>query len=209
MSIYIDLDGPILDVSEKHYRVYRKIVIILGGRPLKKQLYWQLKKNRSHTTILHLSKIVDPKNRFEKIWLELIERKSYLKYDRVFPLTKKVLKSVKKHCNLILVTLREHPRNLSWQLKTLGLKFYFDEVLTAKENRGEWLTKYRLIKQSSFLNPDSWLIGDTEVDILTGRKIGLRTIALLSGVRNKKILLNYKPDYILNSLREIWKVLRP
>jgi len=207
-NIFIDLDGPILDVSERHYQVYKQIIFQLGGFPLEKRMYWRLKREKRQHRILQLSKITDKKEKFVKMWLNLIEKRSYLECDRVFPNIKNTLNALKKQYNLILVTLRNHPKNLFWQLKILSLKPYFKDILCQKENKGNWLSKYRLIKGYDFFDPSSYLIGDTEIDILAGKKLKIKTIAVLSGIRDKNILLSYQPDYIIDSLKEIWKVLK-
>ena len=44
--IFFDLDGPILDVSEKYYKVYADILSQKGFRVLSKTEYWDAKRNK-------------------------------------------------------------------------------------------------------------------------------------------------------------------
>ena len=44
--IFLDLDGPVLDVSGRYHRIHRETVEALGGRPLPSPEYWEAKRNR-------------------------------------------------------------------------------------------------------------------------------------------------------------------
>jgi phosphoglycolate phosphatase-like HAD superfamily hydrolase len=194
------LDGPILDVSGRHYLVYKKIVEGLGGRPLNKNTYWALKRNKAGPRlILKLSGIKSQKE-FKKRWMKLIEVRPYLRHDRVWPSVKTSLLKLGERHKLVLVTLRNSPANLKWQLNRLGLKKYFSVVLRKSDNRADWRTKYRLIKKSGELSLPAWIIGDTEIDILAGRKLKMNTIAVTSGIRSRNFLLKTRPDHITDSL---------
>ncbi|MCM8774679.1 MAG: HAD hydrolase-like protein [Candidatus Omnitrophica bacterium] len=209
-SIFIDLDGPILDVSERHYLVYRKIIEELKGTPLSKGRYWNLKKSKiALSKILTLSDLRDKEAIFMDRWLYLIERRSFLIYDRILPETDRILDYLRNNYRLILVTLRRSGNNLVWQLKKIGIRDKFSSVLYPKNlsSDNDRYIKYELIKNNRYLKSDSWIIGDTEIDISLGKKLRINTIAVLSGIRNKKYLLKYKPDVVLNSLKEITKIL--
>jgi len=47
------------------------------------------------------------------------------------------------------------------------------------------------------------MVGDTEADIGAGKLTGLRTAAVLSGIRNREFLLQAQPDSLLNDIREL------
>lgn len=201
-SIFIDLDGPILDISRRHYIVYKNIIKKLGGCPMARKPYWALKRDRADLgRILKLSGLKTRKLNFKRLWLDLIEDNSFLKYDRVFPSAKSALKLLKKEYKLILVTLRKSSLNLRRQLNKLKLRGLFDLILCQSGNNGDWRIKYRLIKNSNELKMNSVVIGDTEIDILAGKRLGIKTIALLSGIRNREALAKYNPDYTAGSLK--------
>lgn len=46
-NIYVDLDGVILDVSERLYQIYRELMMEFGGSCLPKGKYWQMKKTKT------------------------------------------------------------------------------------------------------------------------------------------------------------------
>ncbi len=208
-SLLLDLDGPLLDVSERYYRVYKKIIEKIGGRPLNKKTYWGRKRKKSGLAeILEASAVSKNKcSFFRKEWLAYIEKRPYLCYDRVWPHTRGMLDKLRRRHRIILITMRRSPLNLNWQLRRLNLDGYFDSVLCRGNNQGGWRVKYDLVRTSGLRYPGSFLIGDTEIDILAGKKLGVKTIALLCGIRNKDILKDYKPEHIFNSLKELTRVL--
>ena len=46
MQFFFDLDGTILDTSQRYYSIYYNIVKDLGGSPLTKKVYWDCKSNK-------------------------------------------------------------------------------------------------------------------------------------------------------------------
>jgi phosphoglycolate phosphatase-like HAD superfamily hydrolase len=51
------------------------------------------------------------------------------------------------------------------------------------------------------------IVGDTEDEIKAARKLGGISIAVLSGVRNKKLLSSYEPAYIIKDIRQVMSII--
>jgi phosphoglycolate phosphatase-like HAD superfamily hydrolase len=49
---------------------------------------------------------------------------------------------------------------------------------------------------------DTWMVGDTEADIIAAKTHNLKVIGVLSGIRDREQLLKYQPDYIVANLTE-------
>ncbi|SNZ03489.1 phosphoglycolate phosphatase [Persephonella hydrogeniphila] len=55
-----------------------------------------------------------------------------------------------------------------------------------------------------YSKPDiSVMIGDSEADIKAGKSAGLKTVLVSYGFGNKEIAMKYKPDFVIESLKEI------
>jgi phosphoglycolate phosphatase len=210
MTFFFDLDGPILDVSEKYYRIYSDILSQNGFKVLTKSEYWNAKREKVAEKEILQKSMAEPF--FEKYQYEralLIESDPYLVYDKLQDSAVQILESLSKGNVLVLVTLRTLPEQLHKQLDYLNLKKYFTQILTsAEETQPRWEIKYRLIR--SFIEKQethtSILIGDTETDILAGRNLGFKTIAVLNGIRSNRALKEAEPTYIINSIREILNI---
>ena len=91
---------------------------------------------------------------------------------------------------------------------SLGIVDYFTDVLSSGEDiQPRWMIKYNLI--GGYLaherDPSYTLISDTESDIKAGNALGLRTIAVLNGIRNKALLMMSNPDLICNTVTDLLK----
>ncbi|OGU80496.1 MAG: hypothetical protein A2W11_13970 [Ignavibacteria bacterium RBG_16_35_7] len=205
--IFWDLDGPILDVSEKYYRVYYDILSEHNCSQLDKDEYWQLKRQRIPTNeILNYTKCKITLNKFHELWLNKIETPGYVKYDILQKGAFELLKKLHLRESMVLVTLRKSREILEKQLMDLNLSIFFKDVLSSgDERRPKWKVKYNLINE--YLNGEigdkNIIIGDTETDIITGNELGLKTIAVLNGIRTTELLTILNPDFICNSVEDL------
>lgn len=205
--ICIDLDGPILDVSERYYRVYSDTLNLIGIAPLNKESYWRLKRNKvSEPEILAQSGTSDLVKEYLEARAKRIESAEYLLFDQVWPGTPDTLKVLRSRSALVLVTMRKSRKLLDQQLARLNLLEAFDCVLAAGDDsvandRGE--QKARLVRDR-YGNEDlvGWFVGDSETDIHSGRLLGLRTAAITFGIRTMDHLSAVSPDVVLDGLAD-------
>lgn len=202
MAIFFDLDGPILDVSDRYFRLHRYIVEQSGGKVIDKATYWRMKRNRqSLSVLLSMTGSRISQEAYRVQWLYNIESLDYLQYDTLIPGAREELERLCKCYTLILVTLRQRRENLLIQLKELCLDPFFTAVIsTDGVLTNAWNTKQRLICESGFVNEPSLVVGDSEGDIRAGKALGLKTVAVLSGIRNHESLAEERPDFILENL---------
>ena len=62
-------------------------------------------------------------------------------------------------------------------------------------------------KQMAAINNLVAMVGDTESDIILVNELGIISIGVLSGIRNKTMLDRYEPAYIINSVVNIEEIL--
>jgi phosphoglycolate phosphatase len=207
MNIFFDLDGPILEVRFRHYRVYQENVRTLGGQALPLEVFWEAKRERLADAIL-VERTGLPPSRLEEFRRqrhELLESEAFLAEDLVQPEMDAVLGDLAKRHPLFLVTLRRNRAALERQLDHLNLKRFFQKILSGQEsNTQPWTVKTGLIRASGVqYGPADWIIGDTETEILAGRDLGLRTVAVTNGIRSESILRSHQPDYLLPNAQKI------
>ncbi len=205
-NIFFDLDGPILEVRERYYRVYREFVIGKGGIPLPIDEYWENKRNNvSLDALLKLSKCerVDAAE-FKRHLAIYREDPSFLKFDKLQPEIITILSRLSQNYTLYLITLRRKKENLLRQLEELGILRYFKEVLTTTPTtEDKWSHKAELLKKNHLQDQAGIIIGDTPTEIIAGKKTGLTTIAVSNGIRTEEILLQAGPHLIIDSVKEI------
>lgn len=209
LNIFFDLDGTLIDISKKHYSVYREIVESLEGKPLEQKKYWRLKRaKKSVDGILNKSKLKNENQKllFQELFKDKIEQVKNLKFDTLFKNTIKLLTKLKKNYNLYLLTIRESKKNTYLQIDWLGIKKIFKEIIIGHSEQLGYLYKEKLLARKQYGKYDV-VVGDSEADILAAKKLGLISIAVLSGIRNRKYLESLKPTYILENLNSLPKIL--
>lgn len=207
-ACFCDLDGPLLEVSEKYYRAYADIIVEQGGQPIVKECYWELKRQRTPATeLLRLSAVpLLPVNLFIGNWAARVESRDYLLFDRLQPGAADTVDLLAERYALVLVTLRRSRELLLWQLAEVGLLSKLAAVLSSGEERTpRWRVKYDLVAAHYRGEPPDccWFIGDTETDMEAGRHLGARTIAVTNGIRSPAILLQSSPDFLIPTIDKI------
>jgi phosphoglycolate phosphatase len=203
--IFLDLDGPVLDVSERYHRLHRDLVLARGGLPLGRERYWQAMRDGEPEAEILARAGLSPGDVGSAAAQRLrdIEAPEYLRLDRSWPWIVGILDELARLAPLVLVTLRRHPDRLFRQLDELGLRSRFDHVISGTADD-------TLEAKAILLRAEGWdaavgsvFVGDTEVDIASGRALGFHTIALCCGIRSTARLEACEPDVLLDDLQDL------
>lgn len=203
-KVFLDLDGTLLDVSERNYTVYREVTLALGGHPMDKTTYWELKRKKTKWPVLLPESGLDSavEQEFLSRFISLIESPDYLKLDRIHPKALAVVAALADGAACYLVSLRRNETNLLKELEWLDLRPHFTKVLSGHSESDGYDKKIELIKNE--LGEDQGvIIGDTEADIVTGKELGLTTIAVTSGIRGEQFLRALEPDYLVEHIGQV------
>lgn len=195
--IAFDFDGTIIDISRRDYAVYRDLVQDLSGSILPFEIYWPLRRKRTDINlILAKSGVTDTEriNIFLQKRASLIEDVKYLVLDTVLPRVVNTLKLNSSWITPYLVTTRYNENNLRWQLEGLGLNIVFEDIIIAEKDK----TKFY-----SGVNNLSLIVGDTEKDIDAANTLGIKSVAVLSGIRDADIIRLSRPTFIEESVASI------
>lgn len=204
--VFFDLDGTLIDDSERQYRVYKGVLDSLGIRNyLSRERFWIQKRSGCKTVeLLPKDSAEESIAKFSTEWLRKIEDKRYLTYDSMFPKSTDVLSELKDKVDLVLATMRNNEKNLFWELNKFGLIKYFKEILVGSsfktDDKTSLLNSYigRYSKKGNFI-----IVGDTEVDIAVGKALGMLQIAVAHGIRSADFLKNFGPSACLDDLSGI------
>jgi HAD superfamily hydrolase (TIGR01549 family) len=131
---------------------------------------------------------------------------TYAKNAPLFPDTVKILKKLKKSFDLFIVS-HNQTKNIIEQLekhkiKSLFKGVYGTDLLPALKPDPESLSSVFKNYKSSKVR-DFVMIGDMPSDIEAGNEAGVGTIAVMTGVSNREMLLNYEPNLIVDNLNQL------
>jgi phosphoglycolate phosphatase len=209
MTVFLDLDGPVINCAERNYQVHRTLVEEMGGfMTLDRASLWKLKRGgRSSVELLKLtSGPTVEADKFKLRWLAEIEAPRWLELDTLHPGALSTLELLAERFRIVLVTLRQQRSHLVAQLGQLGFTRLFPTVLSDSPAAGPgWETKRRLIAQSGF-KPFGVMVGDTEADIRAGKLVGLGTIGITCGIRDEAQLRKENPDVIADTLTNLQRL---
>lgn len=194
-----DLDGPILDVSERYYRIYRDLVQKLGGTALSKAYYWESKRRQiPEEVILATAGVGEFAVEYAKLRTERLEDPTYLQFDRLQEGIVTVLEELARKEILGLVTMRARRDSLERQLQDLQIRsfFHFVTPVAADGMRDKTEAIRRVIGNEPM---SGWVVGDSKRDVMAGKALKFRTLAVTYGIRSAAILQALQPTEIVDS----------
>lgn len=223
--LFCDFDGPIVDVSERYYHTYQLGLSTvqatyeaqqgqpLSLTPLSKDQFWWMKQNKvADIEIATRSGLpIHLVDTFMAQVTRIVNHPHLLRWDQPQVDANYAIAQIKRTgARLVLVTLR-HPRQVKSFLQANDLSQYIDQIFGASDihaahaNRTEH--KVELLKlaiasqqEQGYRTEDSWMVGDTEADIVAGQTTGIKTLALTCGIRSQAYLKRFNPNQMRPSL---------
>lgn len=204
MKIIFDLDGTLI-CSKK--RLYELFCDLTNSRELSFSDYWDFKFNGYSNQDILKNEFNYPEekiNRFVTRWMDKIEDSYYLEMDTVIEGLQGFLEEISINNQLYICTARQSVAQVKNQLKKLAILEFFEDVFVTEQR----FTKTELLLKSGMVfSENDWFVGDTGHDIRTGRQLGIKTCAVLSGFMSESALLTYEPNKIFKNLTLMKEVL--
>jgi phosphoglycolate phosphatase len=227
ITVFCDFDGPIVDVSDRYYSTYhlaltdtaefyRELSTHIFNQSqltvLTKTQFWQMKQDRIPDREIAVQSGLDEEqiDFFLQRVVEIVNSASLLQQDKIQPGVTWALGLLRAQgCKLILVTLRDRDEAIRI-LEQHGLRPLFSGIYGTGNSQAAYQNysqlKTKLLAQAmrehqvTQANSDSWMIGDTEADLLAGIAMEIPTIALTCGIRSIRQLSQFKPTLIKDDL---------
>jgi phosphoglycolate phosphatase-like HAD superfamily hydrolase len=217
MRIITDFDGPIMDLADRYYHVYQ-ICLAQVREPnqsikiLTKDKFWTYKRAKIPEQQVGIESGLTAAQAeiFKQIRDQTAHQLKYLALDRVIPGAIPALEQIQASgVELIVMTLRR-----TCELESAFNQYNLDRFFPIDrrycladdyQKQGDIQDKTQLMAQAlSELKPEpnTWMIGDTETDIIAAQTHGINVVGVLSGIRNLDRLEQYQPDKIVDNLAD-------
>ncbi|MDJ0675885.1 MAG: HAD family hydrolase [Calothrix sp. MO_167.B42] len=212
LRIITDFDGPIIDVSERYYRVYQICLEKSRHREqtvkeLTKAEFWQLKRTRVPETQIGIISGLDKAQAqtFSQMRRQTVHTQPYFQYDCLaWGAVNTMLKIQQMGIDLAVMTMRR-VRELNYALNRYDLGDFFPEnrryclsndYIKTRDVEDKPLLMSRALEELPAAY-DTWMIGDTEADIVAAKRHGIKVIAVECGIRDRVQLESQQPDLIV------------
>jgi phosphoglycolate phosphatase-like HAD superfamily hydrolase len=222
LRIITDFDGPIMDVSERYYQTYLFCLdcVAQPGQAthvLSKAEFWNLKRSQTpERQIGQISGLSEAQSlEFTRIRRETVHTTPYLAYD--VPIAGAIATLDRIHqSNIDLVTMTmRRVKDLDNALEKYEIgKFFAPDRRYCLSNdyskTNDVADKTQLMTRALTELPavqETWMIGDTEADILSAKDNDIPVIGVLSGIRDRVQLQRYEPDWIVGDLGEAFNLI--
>ena len=202
--ILFDLDGTLIDVSARHYSLYRSVIGDQGVEALEPGDYWRHRRAGESTIDLLAATPGADVERFTVAWMEGIERPRWLALDEPYEGAVRIVEALAAEYELALITFRRDRVALTHQLDALQLRSYFTQVIC---HGPELVKRKHQLQGVAELPPGGYAVGDTEADIELAAETGRRAICVSYGVRSGRFLAGRGAETVIGSLRELQEVI--
>ncbi|AFY31685.1 HAD family hydrolase [Calothrix sp. PCC 7507] len=215
LRLITDFDGPIIDVSDRYYRVYQFCLEKTRSpnqsvQELSKEVFWQLKREQVPEKQIAMNSGLDAAQaqEFAQLRRQTVHTEPYFQYDSLMPgAIAALLKIQQAGVDLAVMTMRR-VWELDYAFKKYDLGRFFPEnrryclsndYVKTRDIEDKPLLMARALAE---LPPacDTWMVGDTEADITAAKKHDIKVMAVESGIRDRTRLELYHPDLIVQDL---------
>lgn len=210
MNLFFDLDGTLVDIRKRQYKLYRDYARLYGIQTLDIRVYQHLKRLRVPEGDIAAKTF--PKTRVENYttWRKAhIEDEKYLKEDVLYRGVKKLLMSLRHH-NLSIVTSRDHRDRVIRELTRLGIRAFFSHLFAVGVTdpvRKKTEAIERMIDDQRLVKKDILLVGDSEIEYETAHALSIGFVGVSYGVRTKKFLTDLGARVVVDSVPALARVL--
>lgn len=207
-QLIFDLDGTLVDSKKE---IVAAVNFTLGELGFAEKSFEQLVSFIGSGVDDLIKKALgrEGKNSFKKaslIFKDFFKKEAALK-SKLYPHAKEVLEYFKNK-QIYIVTNREVDVALV-TLRNLGIDNYFSEVIGGDDI---FCIKPSGCPVNKIIKPNldrkkSMIVGDMDLDILSGKDAGILTCAVTYGMGKAEAISKAKPDYIIGSLLELKNII--
>lgn len=217
LRLITDFDGPIMDVSDRYYHVYQFCLAQIkhpeqSVKQLSKADFWQLKRARVPEKEIGIISGLDAEQarNFARLRSQTVHSLPYLHYDKIHADAISTLSRIQEmDVDLLVMTMRRQ-KELAEAFNRYQLDRFFpenrryclsDDYIKTTDVQDKPLLMQKALTELTPVE-DTWMVGDTEADIVAAKTNKIKVIGVLSGIRDRQQLLQYQPDYIVADFKE-------
>lgn len=206
--VIFDLDGTLVDayaaIAESLNYVFRSLGLKERSAGIVRRLvgWGDINLLKPYVSHRKLKYAIDLYRRHHRI--------SLLKYSRLYPYARVILRSLKKKGYKLAVASNRPSKFSRILLKHLEIGVFFDYVLCADQaGRGKPHPDMlnQIVKRFKLKKSEALYIGDMSIDAQAGRRAGIDTVIVTSGSGRKAEIREERPFKIFPGIKYLRKIL--
>jgi phosphoglycolate phosphatase-like HAD superfamily hydrolase len=202
-ALAFDLDGTLVDSSTSDYMSYKDAMSWLGYPSLAPAHYRALRRRSLRSSAIAAMTIGQGDQPALEAYREQrqqwAEDEGYLSHDSLLPGAVDALKACCQRYRCYVVTARFKLDTALRQLAWLGLSPCLTEAfLTGYDDKAVAFAR---------LSELYAVVGDTEFDVLPAKRLGVMSVAVASGTRDRDFLRTLAPDHLLDGVGQLLDIL--
>jgi pyrophosphatase PpaX len=200
-----DMDGTLIDSSKAILSSVKEAARITGLRIPRDKEIKEIIHLPSQLSFKVLYPDIDP-SEFNSVFLSLM-RSKFKPMIKEVPKAKMTLELIReKGIGIGIVTTKD---KISAEETIRNFRFPYDVLLTAEDTARTRPDPEPLLKAINLLNStaaQTFYCGDTPQDIIQGRRAGVKTIGLTTGLYTKEELEKEKPDFVFDKIDAVLSI---
>ncbi len=205
--IIYDLDGTLVDTLEDITEAANHMLTQLKGTPLAADAVRRLVGKGLQQLVADCLKTEDPQRVAEGLKMyRAYYGQHLLDHSRLYPGAREVLEHFKER-HQVVITNKPNPYSREL-LTALGVAGYFREIIagnSAYPRKPDPAAVVAVMAATHAAAPDALLVGDSPIDVETGRNAGVFTVAVTHGLADEEELARAGPDAVVRDFDELLK----
>jgi phosphoglycolate phosphatase len=127
----------------------------------------------------------------------------------LLPRVRETIKTLKRRGVKLAIVSNKHRPAIIQSNRLLGIDRYFDTVLgveSLKRRKPDPAPLRFLMNQFGATPQETLMVGDSQVDVETGKRAGVRTVFLTGGYADARQARKLKPDHIFRDIGRVLKI---
>ncbi len=213
-----DLDCTLVDTLKRFFDLFNELLVARGKKPLSRGKFFEIYVADTLDDLIAKSSDRERERKLHEFWMEFLHK--YRDGDpkgKLIPGVIEIFQYIsEKGIPIAVITSCIVPAaKLRKELTRFGIGKFVMTIVTAHDvlknleagNHFSKLEIFGLAAERLGVDPeDCVVVGDYWNDIRDGKAVGARTVAVLTGQMRRELLKKYGPDAMIESVRELPKV---
>lgn len=219
-AVIFDFDCTLVDTLKRYHDVFNQLLTERGDEPLGRDEFFKYYVADTLDDVITAPFNKERERKLHEFWLEFLRR--YRASDPGSKLIPGVTEVFQKLHDagvpIAVITSCVTPSaQIKEELASFGLDKFVKAIVTGddaikdldEQHHFSKVEILRLVAERLGIDPrDCVVVGDYWNDVRDGKVLGARTVAVLTGLMRRELLEKYGPDAIIESVRDLLKVVK-